>query len=381
MNKRSNRSALTVIAFYLGQYHPIPENDEFWGPGFTEWHNVAKARPLFPGHEQPKLPGKFGFYDLRNPETLTAQILYSREIGVDAFCHWHYWFAGKRVLHRPLDAMIELGMPQHQFMLGWANETWSGIWHGASHRILIQQTYDRNELVEHARLITRYLGSGQYLQIDGRFPFVVYKPKQIPNAAEYLGELKRLVQQFSGSELYLIGNWTPGKTGSFAAPANCGLDAAVVTPVAALFTKPFLQLAYSAFWQTARKLRLGPEVRSYKQTITTLRKALSTISGVAHASVVTDWDNTPRSGRRGLVLRGYTESAFRAAVRDAISLELANTTPLLFVKSWNEWAECNVLEPRFDEKWSAGNVLKEVLAEFALDQHPIQETLHEVLSD
>jgi hypothetical protein len=354
-------ATLRVVAYYLGQFHPTTENDGFWGPGFTEWHNVAKARPLYPGHRQPKLPGKLGFYDLRCYDTLADQISYSHEIGIDAFCHWHYWFAGRRVLHRPLDAMLELDHPGYQFMLGWANESWSGIWHGASNRVLIEQTYDKQELAEHAKLISRYIETGRYLSMDGRSPFVVYRPKLIPEATAYLSELKRLVHQSTGSELYLIGNWSPTRTGSFTNPSDYGLDAAVVTPLPTYRKSAMTRLVYAAYREASRKVGIGPEILRYKSVIPTLRSSLNSIQGACHATIVTGWDSTPRSGRRGLVLTGYNERNLRRAALDAVTLELKSERQLLFIKSWNEWAEGNVLEPLFKEDWSAGEIIKEAL--------------------
>jgi hypothetical protein len=355
-------SDLYSVAYYLGQYHPLEENDRFWGLGFTEWHNVAKARRLYPGHRQPRLPGAFGFYDLRCPETLVNQITYSHDIGITAFCYWHYWFAGKRLLHRPLDDMLQLNYPNFKFMLGWANESWSGVWHGAADKIMIEQTYNEYELVSHAKLISEYIESGQYLEIEGNYPFVIYKPKLIPNAASYLGELKRLVKLRSGHDLYLIGNWSPGRNGSFDKPADYGLDAAVVTPLGARFKSDSAQVMNTALWRGLRKLHIGPEVRPYRELASTLEQSCESIHGAAHATIVTGWDNTPRAGRRGLVLTGYNKESFQSAIRDAINLELRNGKKLLFVKSWNEWAEGNVLEPTFHEEWSAGEALREVLS-------------------
>ena len=130
-----------VIAFYLPQYYPIPENDEWWGRGFTEWTNTAKAKPLFRGHYQPHVPADLGFYDLRLPETRAAQAQLAREHGVEGFCYYHYWFAGRRILERPFDEVLASGQPDLPFCLNWANQTWSGIWHGAPQRVLIEQTY------------------------------------------------------------------------------------------------------------------------------------------------------------------------------------------------------------------------------------------------
>lgn len=349
------------IAYYLGQYHPIPENDCYWGDGFTEWHNVARARPLYPGHVQPKLPGRFGFYDLRCKETLASQVDYAREIGITAFCFWHYWFAGKRLLYRPLDDMLALGHPEFRFILGWANESWSGVWHGAPNKVLVEQSYGARELAEHATLLSSYIESGQYLEVNGRFPFVIYKPMQVPNAADYLGQLRESIERRTGAELYMIGNWSPGRRSEFSDPAAYGLDAAVISPVGAYFSSSVLSQGYRLFWRNLSQLNIGPEIRGYKGVISTLERARHAISGVSHATVVTGWDNTPRSRRRGLVLSGYNQASFRRAATSALAIEKENPAPMLFVKSWNEWAEGNTLEPLFRETWSAGLTLREIL--------------------
>jgi len=350
-----------VIAYYLGQYHPIQENNSFWGNGFTEWHNVAKARPLFPGHAQPKLPGTFGFYDLRCEETLTEQMLFAFNIGVTAFCYWHYWFAGKRILHGPLDRMLSLPDCGIKFMLGWANESWSGVWHGANDNVFIEQKYDAGERDEHARIIASYIRTGRYLQVDGRYSMVIYKPRQIPHAAEYLGALRTAVKRYAGAELYIIGNWGAGRSQVIKRPADWGLDAVVVTPVAPYFKSEAAQLAYTAWWNMARRIGLGPEIRAYSSVIKTLERAVEDVDGIAHATVVTGWDNTPRSGRKGLVLAGYNEKTFSKAAKAAYEIESRNERPLLFVKSWNEWAEGNMIEPQYRETWSAAATLKQVL--------------------
>jgi hypothetical protein len=130
-----------VIGFYLPQYHPIPENDEWWGPGFTEWRNVARARPMFSDHYQPRIPADLGFYDLRLPEVRQAQAELASTHGLEAFCYWHYWFAGRRVLERPFTEVLQSKQPDFPFCLGWANESWTGIWHGLRDKILIEQIY------------------------------------------------------------------------------------------------------------------------------------------------------------------------------------------------------------------------------------------------
>ena len=361
MSEPESGLPLQCAAYYLGQYHRIELNDRYWGTGFTEWHNVAKARPLYPGHSQPKLPGKLGFYDLRCTDTLQEQIAYSQEIGVSAFCHWHYWFGGRRLLHQPLDAMIHLQYPNFKFMLAWANESWSGVWHGASDKILIGQSYNAGELEDHAKLIARYIETGQYLTVDGKYPFVIYRPRQIPDSLRYLSQLRNLVHRFSGGELYIIGNWFQGGSHGFKNPSDLGLDAAVVTPIAPSFSSPRLRKTYAAVWGGLRRIRIGPEIRPYGQVSSALEKAIREIQGTSHATIVSGWDNTPRSGRRGLVLAGYNEQSLRQASAHALGLEKRNKTRLLFLKSWNEWAEGNTVEPQYKEEWSAGSVIREVL--------------------
>lgn len=354
---------MNIIAYYLGQFHPLEENNRYWGDGFTEWHNVAKARGLYPGHKQPILPGTLGFYDLRCDETLLAQQQYAKEIGVGAFCHWHYWFGGKRVLHRPLDRMIELPDQGVRMMLGWANESWTGIWHGLSNQVIFQQIYNRDELREHAKLIAGYVNSDRYLKVGSCSPFLIYKPRLIPNAKDYLDEFRECVRKCGGGDLYIIGTWGPGHSEQINHPVDLGLDAVVANNVGRYFNFALAQRIYIGAWQVAKKLGFGPEIRPYTSTIDTLKAAHRVVKGTVHSTVVTGWDNTPRSGRRGLVLTGYNEQTFKQSVLAAIEEEEKNEVQMLFIKSWNEWAEGNTIEPRFKETWSAGDVLSKILAD------------------
>src|SRR4030066_949188 len=170
-----------VIALYLPQYPPIPENDEWWGRGFTEWTNTAKARTLFRGHYQPHVPADLGFYDLRVPETRIAQAEMAKEYGIEAFCYYHYWFAGKSLLERPFAEVLESGKPDFPFCLCWANQTWTGIWHGAPNRILIEQTYPGME--DHRRHFEALLPAfcdKRYLKVAGKPLFAIYNPMELP---------------------------------------------------------------------------------------------------------------------------------------------------------------------------------------------------------
>ena len=193
----TDRSAVNarVITFYLPQFHPIPENDEWWEPGFTEWTNVTRARPLYPGHQQPMLPSELGFYDLRVAETRRAQGELASTYGVEAFCYWHYWFGdGRRLLERPFTEVLASGEPSISFCVAWANETWSGAWIGAPDKVLQQQTYpgEADDRAHFTALLPAFRDD-RYLTVDGRPVFYVYRPSdcRTPLPSSTVGRLWR----------------------------------------------------------------------------------------------------------------------------------------------------------------------------------------------
>ena len=169
-----------AIAFYLPQFHPIPENDRFWGAGFTEWRNVVQARRRFPGHEQPHLPADLGFYDLRLDDVRAEQARLARQAGLSGFCYYHYWFGGKRLLNEPFDAVLQAGQPNFPFMLYWANENWTRAWDGGAHEPLLTQSYSDDDTVAHARHLAPALSDPRAIRIDGRPVFAVYNTDDIP---------------------------------------------------------------------------------------------------------------------------------------------------------------------------------------------------------
>ena len=173
-----------AVAFYLPQFFPIPENDQWWGPGFTEWTNTAKARPLFRGHVQPTLPADLGFYDLRVAETRQAQSDLARDYGVEAFVYWHYWFGeGDRILERPFREVLESGAPEVSFCLAWANQSWTGIWHDAGDKVLKHQRYPGPEDDQrHFDAILPAFRDERYLRVDGKPVFYVFRPEELPDA-------------------------------------------------------------------------------------------------------------------------------------------------------------------------------------------------------
>ena len=182
-----------LIALYLPQFHPIPDNDEWWGKGFTEWRNVAKAKPLFRGHYQPRIPADLGFYDLRVPEVRVAQAAMAREHGIEGFCYYHYWFAGRRILERPFNEVLKSRDPDFPFCLCWANETWSGRGHGLDEKVLIEQTYPgEDDDRRHFEALLPAFMDPRYICIESRPVFMLYRPRLIPHLGNFLKLWQRL---------------------------------------------------------------------------------------------------------------------------------------------------------------------------------------------
>ncbi len=322
-----------VVAFYLPQFHPIAENDEFWGPGFTEWTNVAAARPLYRGHRQPLLPADLGFYDLRVPEIRAAQADLARAYGVTAFCYWHYWFAGRRVLDQVHGEVMRTGEPDLPFCLGWGNQSWTGVWHGAPERVLIEQTYPgADDHRRHFDALLEAFTDPRYLRVDGRPVFYVQEPDGIPDVERWVGLWQRLADDAGLGGLFLVGEYHGGPW----EPQHHGFDGSVA-----------IRLPPPGGERGRRRSRRGPNVVSYAAAHPTL----TSLEDDEHfPCVVPRWDNTPRSARRGLVLEGSSPALFREHVELAVgkAREAVPGRRIVWVKSWNEWAEGNTLEPDYE---------------------------------
>jgi hypothetical protein len=344
-----------AIAFYLPQFHPIPENDVWWGEGFTEWTTVKKARRLYPGHLQPRRPGILGYYDLRDPAIREAQALLARGAGIEAFCYWHYWFGnGRRILERPFQEVLTSGRPDFPFCLCWANESWAGIWHGAPEKILIEQTYPGPaDHAAHFKTLLPAFRDPRYLTVKGKPIFLVYRPANLPDAAKFANQWRRMAVESGLPGLHLIAMSTD-------------LTADCVTPFDATMPygpKDFLQQAAKQRFlvRAGQRLFNGEKAAELADRLALpwlpTRYDYAELARTAFTSLprttryipclLAGWDNTPRAGRRGIVLENFTSNLFQDCLTKALDHVAAKPPDqrLIFIKAWNHWAEGNYLEP------------------------------------
>ena len=340
---------MKALAFYLPQFHPIPENDTWWGAGFTEWTNVVRAKPCFPGHEQPHLPADLGFYDLRVPETRDAQARLARDAGIDGFCYYHYWFEGRRLLERPFDEMLRSGEPDFPFCLCWANEPWTRRWDGTGGRgpALVEQTYSAKDDLDHARWLARAFEDRRYIRIDGRPVFLVYRAHGLPDPRRTIDRWREEFERLGVSQPHLV------RVESFPderdEPLELGFDAAVeFQPDGMRLPR---RLRRERRWRMLRRVGLTSrafEARSIFDYRELAERALARpLPGYPFYRCVTpSWDNSPRRpDGEGWIFTGSTPTEYERWLTAIIDSETERGAALVFLNAWNEWAEGNHLEP------------------------------------
>ncbi len=343
MNEKK-QTDIRLIAFYLPQFHPIPENDEWWGKGFTEWTNVTKAYPLFDGHYQPHLPTDLGFYDLRLRETRLEQIDLAKKYGIDGFCYHYYWFSGQRVLNQPLDDMFADQESDMPFCLCWANENWTRRWDGAQQEILLEQKYQPGDDLAFIQSIVPFFKDSRYIRINGAPVLIVYTPQQIPDARRTVDIWRRYCAEQGIADICLVAALTHGNQDY----EEFGFDVGVEFPphnvdvenvnLDISFNVPYYgyALLYHEFAQSFID-------RDYDHDNNVFR------------TVCPSWDNTARTGSRAGMVLNATPNNYEYWLAETIKKtrdEFPTEERIVFINAWNEWAEGCHLEP--DRKYGAG---------------------------
>jgi hypothetical protein len=329
---------IRIISYYLPQYHPIPENNEWWGKGFTEWTNVTRAKPFFKGHLQPRLPADLGFYDLRLHEVKIEQANLARAHGVEGFCYWHYWLgSGKRILQRPFDEVLSSGEPDFPFCLAWANHDWTGHWFGNFSKILLKQEYPGiDDYKRHFDNLIKAFIDKRYILVDNKPLFYVYRPFDLPNPREFTELFRKLSIDNGLNGIYLIGEGlTQDQIHSY------GFDGAVFPRHRQIgFERSSIM---KKIYNRINKDYL--QVYEYKDAMKYFLKSQYHCN--EFPCIVPNWDSTPRLGKKGIVLHNSTPELFKTHI-EQVKQKLINHPSefkIAFLKSWNEWAEGNYIEP------------------------------------
>lgn len=342
---------IKLIAFYLPQYHPFKENNQWWGKGFTEWTNVAKAKPLFKGHYQPKIPSDLGFYDLRLEETRIEQAKLAKEAGIYGFCYWHYWFNGKELMERPFYEMVKSGKPDFPFCIGWANESWQAkLWNKEGSIIggktLIEQTYSNKDDIEHFYKLLPAFKDKRYILVDGAPLVFIHRALNLPQ--HVIENWNRLAIENGFTGIHFVGRlmyeeYITNRT----LLKEYGYKA---------FTLPRLgdSLKYESKIQKIFRHFLHyftkggcPRVVSYSRDSQYYSNEEIDILDEIYPAIYPNWDHSPRSGKGALIISGSTPQLFKKHIRQIFStLKKKNSNnKICFLKSWNEWGEGNYVEP------------------------------------
>ncbi len=358
-----------ILAFYLPQYYPIPENDEWWGKGFTEWTNVAKAKPLFRGHYQPRIPADLGFYDLRLQEVREAQAAMARDAGIEGFCYYHYWFGnGRQLLERPFNEVLNSGKPDYPFCLCWANHDWTNkTWKKGSSlktdSTIMKMEYSIDDDIRHFKHLLPAFRDKRYITVDGKPLFGIWAPNSIPDLRGFIQRWRGLALENGLPGLHLVG-YTANATGRsirgnrlslwatdkaaehYQALLDQGLDAVISSGLSrgqAMCQGRMKMLAYFLSKHTIFPINNRTD---YKKTMENYYVEEDRWENV-YPTLMPQWDRTPRAGIKTNPLTNSTPEKFEKTIDTALSL-IKDKQPkhqILFLKSWNEWGEGNYVEP------------------------------------
>lgn len=346
-----------VIAFYLPQFHPIPENDENWGKGFTEWTNVANAKPLWRGHHQPRIPKDLGFYDLRLQETRIAQAEMAREAGVEGFMYWHYWFGeGRMLLEKPAEWVLMDGKPDFPICFGWANHEWStATWtKGVKNRerkMIAEMKYPGSEDNKlHFDYCLPFFKDHRYITVDGMPLFIIYDPKGFRNIREFMDQWRILAKENGLKGIYFVGLWV-SDADTFDSMMKFGFDALIrsgrQTAEERMTSNKFITRLKRSM---AEMFNMCTMVFDYSKIMSKMHFEENRIEN-CYPLICPGYDCTSRRGKKARIYKDSTPQAFQEHIHQTLEYikDKNYEHKLIFLDSWNEWGEGNYMEP--DTKW------------------------------
>jgi hypothetical protein len=357
MRRHRYKVEMKIIAFYLPQFHQTPENDAWWGDGFTEWINTSEAKPLFKGHYQPRIPFQGNYYDLTHSEVRQWQAELARRSGIYGFCYYHYWFKGKRLLHKPLDGVLETGLPDFPFCLSWANESWTRAWDGSKKYILMRQDYgEEQDWREHFKFLANVFKDPRYIKVHNKPLFIIYRPSLIPMCDDILGFWNSEAQKYGWEGIHFVQTLTIFDNKS----TSCCFEAQI--EFEPLYTiGHHLGIAHKALRYINKKFRSLLRTLQFpipnillnrinydwiwNNILTRKRKR----DNLIYLGAFADWDNTPRRKEHALIIHGADPEKFEQYLIKQIGIAKKYQSEFLFINAWNEWAEGAYLEP--DERY------------------------------
>ena len=331
---------IQLIAYYLPQFYEIEFNNNYWGKGYTEWTATANAKPLFKGHYQPHVPADLGFYNLLMPEAQIAQAKMAKEYGIDGFCYWHYWFGnGKTIMEKPFENMLQNKNVDIPFCLAWANHNWHNP---STKELILEQTYPGvDDYIEHFNYLLPAFRDERYIKVDGKLIFVIYAPPFVPDLNVFIDLWNDLAIKNGLKGFFFVGSGqTKGRVQDY-----LKYNLSAVNTIRLHEFKEHRSGLYNR-WCNLRNMFLHStlDTATYAEASQYFLMEEDSAENVI-PTIVAGWDHTPRTGRKALILTNYTPNVFREHVEHVLSCISKKENKLCFIKSWNEWAEGNALEP------------------------------------
>lgn len=362
---------MKLIAYYLPQFHEIPENNQFWGDHFTEWVNVKAAKPLFSGHYQPRIPYKNNYYDLSNPDVMVDQMAIAKQYGLYGFCFYHYWFNGRKLLEKPIENVLKTPEADLPFCIAWANEPWAATWHvgGEKYKVLIEQKYgNEKEWKEHFEYLLQFFRDGRYIKIDNKPVLLIYNLDEIECRKEMLAYWHNSAKRLGFQGLYIISMRNTKERNAKSAFVSATVD--FQPKMMFLDSQKYKPGIRKKIWdwkvRSGYKLSKIPVIKNYLHTKLDYdemnRNYLNINNGYKHyRGVFLGFDDTPRRREWATVVDNFTPQKFEYYLKENIKKSIEEGNDILFINAWNEWGEGAYLEP--DEKYgySCLEAVKEVM--------------------